>query len=1058
MSEAVSVRHEWLEIPTYPLGADCPYPTFDRISRRGLYPYAMKRDFSVTPAPARHRAVVLENRYVRATVLPEMGGRVYSLYDKIAGEETFMVTPSIKYQAVAVRGAWIAGGIEFNFGHRGHSVSTVSPVSWAVRTDADGSAAVWVGSVVRPTGARWAVRIGLSPDRAALDLDVHTMGPQVLPGMMYWWTNAAVEVTDQSRFFYFGRYANSLHAMHGWPITDGKDYSWFRNRIVGSDMFLMETDRDYIGFYDYSRHHGLAQTADRIRAPGQKYFTWGADQRGRFWDLVFSDSEQTYCEIQRGRHVTQHVTEPIAPMSHESWRETWIPIAGTEGFSATESDLVLSVVDEDDGAATIRLAATTPQRQLHLTALAGDEPVAEFDVEAVEPGRMFTAKVDAGAGRKLDGVRVVGADGSGRLDWQRYVFDESDWVRPNVDDFNEDTASTEELFLRAERTRFATLPKCPEEYCRLYRKVLARDGGHSGAHRALAEQAMYEGRCESAIEHLREALARSDCDGVARTRLGWALLACERTDEAAEQFAQAARNEADRRGALAGLTFAHIRAGRWDEACAAADRLLAERPRDLWGRWLKVVVLRHAGRNAQAAELLESLLGDDPLWPLPHAEAMLLDVPVDLADGQCRIGDDAVAAAEPYLDLGLWQDAQAVLRREEITEPSSPAVRLALLAYAHHRAGERDAVMKTLAQLRRSPAELAHPYSPTALAAVGELAQAHDEPMAHLMRGNALAARGRFDEAADAWQRAATGGLHRPVVYRNLAVASAEGGDTDATLAHYRRAWELAEGEIFLFVEFDRFLAGQDRQAERDEIYQQLSDETRARPLAATRRLLQHLDACRYDDALEILLTHTFARMEGDRSLRTCYLEAVVGKAAGLIDAGRYDQARPALEMGLDYPRNMHIGRSSKYPEEAPAHYMLGMLAEMTGDEPAARKHWQAAADEHQSTGSPAQAYHMLACLALGQEARATDLIHLIERLGRGEKDTSTWYKFIHGAGTTRLVGGLAQLARGRIDEARDIWRELLAESPDLRWVRLHLALPRALLERMARKVTGQAN
>ncbi len=165
MASAVSIAVKRLEIPTYVVGPDSPYPPLMTRWEHGFYPYSTQVDIRTEKRSVQHRAVILENEYVKAIVLPDLGGRLYSLYDKVAGQETFMVPPSVKYQNISMRGAWIAGGIEWNYGHRGHTVSTVMPVSWATRTEPDGTASVWVGAVVRPIESRWAVRISLTPGR-----------------------------------------------------------------------------------------------------------------------------------------------------------------------------------------------------------------------------------------------------------------------------------------------------------------------------------------------------------------------------------------------------------------------------------------------------------------------------------------------------------------------------------------------------------------------------------------------------------------------------------------------------------------------------------------------------------------------------------------------------------------------------------------------------------------------------------------------------------------------------------------------------------------------------
>ncbi len=1057
MAEAVSVRLEELEIPTYVPGPDSPYPSYGWVRWRGTYPYSTRLDLSSTSRHVKHRAVVLENRYVKVVVLPDMGGRVFRLYDKVAGQETFMVPPSIKFQNVSARGAWIAGGIEFNFGHRGHTVHTVSPVSWAMRREPDGGGSVWVGSVARPLESRWAVRIGLRPDRAAMDLEVHTMGPPMWPGMMYWWSNAGVEVTEQSRFFYFGLYANAMHSRHSWPVTDGMDFTWYRNRFIGSDMFLVDCQRDYLGFYDYGRRHGLAQTADRFQAPGQKYFTWGRDMRGRYWDLMFSDTGQTYCEIQRGRHPTQGITEPLPPLAEESWKETWIPIRDTEGFSATESDLVLSVVPEAPGGADIRLLSTVPYERLRLEAGCDGRILAAWDIEEIAPERPFRQRLELPEGQRCNRVRVLDSGGKVLLDWKEFAFNEEDWFKEgHHEHLEEKTATTEQLFLEAERTRFGMWPQEGSHCTRMYEEILETDSGHTGALQALAEECFFAGQIEKALAHLHKARQRKEYDGDLLMLSGWCELLLGRADSAAESFAKAARGRPMRANALFGLACAHLRAGRWLEAAAAADKLLAERRFDKWGRWAMIIALRKLGRTEQAVELLEPLLAEDPLWSWAHAEALLLGLPVDLADGSRKLADDSVTAATPYVELALWDDACRILQREESDEPFSPAVRLVHLAYVQHRRGDCASATATMVQLRSAPVAQAHPWTTAAILLLQELIAAYpQEPALHNMLGNVLASRSRLDEAGASWNRAIELGLEDSVPYRNLALLSSHRQDREAALRYYRKARELSGCNLSLFGEFDRFLASCGLHEERLAIYEQLPEEARARSMVAMRHVLQLLDVSRYEEAMAELQQRTFLSGEYEKAIRKHYGEAVIGMSLPLMESGRHAQARTLLAKGLEYPRNLNIGRSSRHPDDAMVHYLLGLVDEADGDEEAARRHWFDAATEMHREGGPMQAYEMLAWLALGKRGRGVELIHEFEQLARGEREMSHYARWLYGPGLLPLMHGMAQLAKGRLDEARSIWQKGIEEYPDGRWLRLHLNMPRSILERMIRKPVG---
>ncbi|MHC4718004.1 MAG: DUF5107 domain-containing protein, partial [Planctomycetota bacterium] len=767
-----------------------------------------------------------------------------------------------------------------NFGRRGHTVFTVNPVTWAMRTHPDGSASVWVGSALRPIESRWALRISLAPDRAALDLDINTMGPPVLPGMMYWWSNAGVDVTRHSKFFYFGLRADAMHSRHGWPICDGLDFRWYWNRYTEADMFLMEPQRDYLGFYDFERHHGLAQTADRFEAPGQKYFTWGTAQQGQYWDLMFSDTEQTYVEIQRGRLPTQAVTEPIDPMTRESWRETWMPIRGTEGFDATESDLVLSVEPVDESAARIHLLAVQAHDGLRVEARSGDELLEAWDLDRLAPESPFVATVALGDGRQCDRVTVTGSDGRVLLDWEPFRFRDEDWfAEPHrthrwMRSADEDAQglSDNELLDQIEKARFATWPAASSYAEGLQEKLLARDGGHPGLRRALAEEALHAGRTDDAVEHLVKGLERAPRDTVLLTLLGWARLRSWHVAEAVESFSEAARYERARRNALAGLACAHLQAGTAEQALADTEKILAVTPSDRWGRLLRVTALRRAGRSGEAVEMLDRLLAEDPLWPRLHAEALLLGVDVDLDDGSRTVGDDTVSAAVPYIELGLWEDAARILQVDESNEPASPAGRLAHLAYVHGKLGDEKAAGAAIAAMRSAPVELAHPALTASISVLAELADSYpDEPVIHVMLGNILASRKRCDEAEAAWRRAADLTGDHPVILRNLAMAALYRKDHDAALDLYRRAWRASDKDIYLFVEIDRYLSERGVQGERLELYDDLPAEARAQSAVAMRRIVQLMDNSMYDEAIEEFAQRTFLRGEYEKGVHLHY-------------------------------------------------------------------------------------------------------------------------------------------------------------------------------------------
>ena len=81
-----------------------------------ILPYTIQDNFNRVRVPRRFHAAIVENEYLRATFLPELGGRLWSLYDKEHGKELLYVNPVFQPANLAIRNAWFSGGVEFNVG------------------------------------------------------------------------------------------------------------------------------------------------------------------------------------------------------------------------------------------------------------------------------------------------------------------------------------------------------------------------------------------------------------------------------------------------------------------------------------------------------------------------------------------------------------------------------------------------------------------------------------------------------------------------------------------------------------------------------------------------------------------------------------------------------------------------------------------------------------------------------------------------------------------------------------------------------------------------------
>jgi len=207
----VRVWEGTLTIPTYEEGLPDPNPPFDQFTtNRFNYPYTLRNNLTGRRVEKTWRAIYLENEYLKCSVLPDIGGHLYTCIDKISGKSMFYANPSIKKAAIGYRGAWAAFGVEFNF-PVSHNWVTLSPVNYAFAQHDDGTASVTVGDVDRVYGMEWMVELVIRPGSTVLEQRVTLSNRSDSRHRFYWWNNAAVEAWDDSQIEYPMRFA----ATHG---------------------------------------------------------------------------------------------------------------------------------------------------------------------------------------------------------------------------------------------------------------------------------------------------------------------------------------------------------------------------------------------------------------------------------------------------------------------------------------------------------------------------------------------------------------------------------------------------------------------------------------------------------------------------------------------------------------------------------------------------------------------------------------------------------------------------------------------------------------------------
>ncbi|MBI2505004.1 MAG: tetratricopeptide repeat protein [Candidatus Latescibacteria bacterium] len=1031
-----TVRTEQLTIPTYPINPPDSNPPIDREGGYWrVYPYPMLDDLGAERQDRTYLAVVLENEFLRVTVLPELGGRLYSAYDKAAGRELFYKTRVIKPALVALRGAWIAGGLEFNF-PCSHNYVTFSPVDWEARQEEDGTAAVFIGGIEHVSRMRWTVAISLRPGRAQLDTDIRLENRTGLPHRYYFWSNSAERVTPGTRFI------TPITTGYGWkgimryPVHEGEDLSWYRNHPHALDLFSRHLQGDFFGCYDSDLEEGVVNVADHHQVTGRKYFTWGHAGDGLVWQHILSDEDGPYIEIQSGPFPTQSIFKMMEPHRVHRWQETWYGVRQMGGFGYANGELALNLAAGPKGT---RLAAnaTRPIAEAVITAYQEGEQVGSWKGSL---GPASTVSFPIYPGDPEAQVEVtVSASAEGELvhTWLPWRGVEEDLVDPGLGDEEKGTVQglvaqgyEWEKALELERARACYTQALEQDPLAV--KALIRLG-ILDLKVGLWRQA--ESRLSEALRLEADAVEASFYRGQARRQLGDRSGAQRDFWEAwqkSSQFVPLARFYLGKMAAAEGRWSAAL--GHW-EAATALETIGTR-------SWcLRCAALRRLGRLAEAQALAEEIRRSDPLNPLLRFEEGFIARAQGQREPFARArtlargdGHTYLEVAADYAGSGQLEEALEVVR--QAAGVADEAMVRYHLAYYLDKAGRPDEALAACRAAAAMPGDTLFAHRPEDAAALQRAMELNPaDSLAPFRLGTLRYMAGRIAEGRELWLKAAAQGCPQAALYRCLGFAQWKKDRAPrAALSWYSQAVQRRSEDYRLYVEMDQLRAELGQSAkERLQALQAAPPAVRAKGTIAARLAQFYVALGEYEAAIALLHSRRFDPWEGATAMRRVYVEAHMGRGETLMDQGDFAGARQAFEQALEYPVSLGVGPSYR-SADAPIRYWAGLATRAAGDEAGACGHWrQALAETHHPIPSLERTYVELCRLRLGQGAEAGAVLGAI--LAAAEQRQREQPAELQGW----VVAGLAAQALGQEERARAALAAALRLAPqDLALGRLY--------------------
>jgi tetratricopeptide (TPR) repeat protein len=956
----VRVWQGTLTLPTYEEGPPDPNPPFDQYANgRFNYPYTLRHNLTNRRIDHAWRAVFLENEYLKCSVLPDIGGHLYSCTDKISGQPMFYANPSIKKADISYRGAWAAFGIEFNF-PVSHNWVTASPVDFAFGQRGDGSAYVQVGNIDRVYGMQWSVELVLQPHSTVLAERVALNNRSDVRHRFYWWNNAGIQVWDDTKI----EYPMQFTASHGftdvepWPIAaDGRDLSIVKNHTKGPvSLFACQSREPFMGVWHPHTNTGVVHYADHAQLPAKKIWSWGSDPDGLDWRKALSDNDSAYVEVQAGLFRNQETYAFLEPRQTERFSEYWMPVRDIGGISRAN---LAGVVHLSRQGAALRAALNVnqPVPGATLRILAGDREVVREKTDLL-PQRTWSHQLNNAEPQQKYTFELRDAKGSVLLrqteaeyDWtpadQIRVGPQPAYKVPDPEHRTEDDwrqlGNQQELdgqILIALQTYKDALARFPESY------EIQKAAGRLCAGLL---------RFEEAKEYLGPVHARDTTDAETSYYYGIANEGLGQSRDARESYEAAARLPSFR--AAAGLRLAELsaRAGDLEQAASYLRSVMRAAPEDLRAAEELSAVLRAVGKKDESRKLANQ-------WLNRYPERYFLLEQMGQPDLR-HLGNDAqriLNVAAEYMRLGLYAPALEVLSRkypDAVADESEPGVlppdQHPMVAYyrAYCREKLGQSADADLSQARNLPTNYVFPSRAIDLEVLrAALSVNSEDATAHYLAGTLYFSRGLTEPALAEWEQARRINPEIPVLHASLGRALLHMKDNpEQALAVFQEGLRSDPQNVELYTGVDQALSLLQHPAKiRAQALERYPDDANMPSQLVYELILNLAESGEFEKSAALFRHRFFPRAEGGTNVRQIWLEVQVQHALSLAQSGDCSEAtdivdhlaQPVSDLLFTHDGLQPFLRSARFS------YLIGSMYKSCGVTDRAARAFESAAEQ----------------------------------------------------------------------------------------------------------------
>lgn len=358
-----------------------------------------------------HRAVVLENRWLRVIVLPELG-RIYSLVSKITGHEQLWTNAIAKPLAGQVNdlGWWmIWGGVEYTLPRGEHGTTWALPWKSEIIENSETRKAIRMSVIEPATQLTESIEVSIRPDSLLLETKIVITNQNTRPVQFAHWINpmwapgGRGEVTPKTELIVpctamriadkpFNQWMRGYHE----PDFRRSPLRWVSNwRDIG-DLLVEELTAGFYSAFCHESNEGIVRVFDPKITPGMDIWTWGYPPppgRQREYSLK---PNLGYVEMWGGtaRDFSDGALRTLGAGERLQWTEWMFAYSGTSGLTYANSTAAVSfVAHPSKNEIEMKIFPATARSGCLISARAGEQVLLRMR-EDLTPGKLIQKQIE----------------------------------------------------------------------------------------------------------------------------------------------------------------------------------------------------------------------------------------------------------------------------------------------------------------------------------------------------------------------------------------------------------------------------------------------------------------------------------------------------------------------------------------------------------------------------------------------------------------------------------------------------------------------------------------